>query len=147
VTSFVISEASGWLIAALAAVTVFLPYMLRGRRFAPQGWGVGYLQRLTPHYWIGYSIAGLSLLHASFAMAGPMPAGSPFQVGLWVGAGGMLLAFGQVLFGLRLRELRGTGRLRLRRCHFAIMAALALVGALHVLLNGALVRALTGAPV
>jgi len=58
----------------------------------------------------------------------------------------MLFAFGQVLLGLRLRRLRGTGRVRLRRYHLAVMAALVAVGAPHAVLNGALVRALAGVP-
>lgn len=145
-TSFLLSEASGWLIAVFAIITIPLPYLVRGRRLAPEGWGLRYLQRLTPHYWIGYTIAGLSVLHATFAMSGPMPSGNAYLTGLWIAAGGMLLAFGQVSLGLRLRSLRGTGRLRLRRWHLAAMAGLAVVGALHVWLNGPLVHAAAGLP-
>jgi hypothetical protein len=145
-TSFLLSEASGWLIVVLALFTIAIPYLVRGRRLAPEGWGVGYLQRLAPHYWIGYTIAGLSALHATFAMSAPIPNGSGFQIGLWFAAGAMLLAFGQVSLGIRLRSLRGTGRLRLRRWHFAGMAGLAVVGGLHVWLNGALVHAFSGLP-
>ena len=139
---FVLSEASGWLIAVLAVITIVLPYLLRGRRLAPEGWSLGYLQRMTPHYWIGYTIAGLSLLHASFAMSAPMPSGGTAVTGIWVGTGGMLLIFGQLMLGMRLRELRGTGRLQLRRWHFATVIALALVGALHVGLNGPVVQSI-----
>jgi hypothetical protein len=145
-TSFLLSEASGWLIVALTVITISLPYLVRGRRLAPEGWGLGYLQRLTPHYWIGYTIAGLSVLHATFAMSGPMPDGDAYRTGLWIAAGGLLLAFGQVSLGLRLRSLRGIERLRFRRRHFVTMAALAVVGALHVWLNGALVHAISGLP-
>jgi hypothetical protein len=122
VTSFVLSEASGWLIVVLAAITVPLPYLVRGRRLAPQGWGLGYLQRLGPHYWIGYTIAGLTVLHATFAMSGPIRGGGAYLTGLWIATAGLLLAFGQVGLGMRLRELRGTGRLRLRRWHLGMMA-------------------------
>ena len=143
-TSVLLNEASGWLIVALAVITISLPYLVRGRRLAPEGWGLGYLQRLTPHYWIGYTIAGLSALHATAAMSGPMPGGGAYGTGLWIASGGMLLAFGQVSLGVRLRSRRGMGRLRLRRWHFATMAALAVVGALHVWLNGALLHAVSG---
>ena len=145
-TSFLLSEASGWLIVVLAGITVTLPYLVRGRRLAPEGWGVGYLQRLTPHYWIGYTIAGLSVLHATLAMSGPILGGNAYLTGIWIGTAGMLLGFGQVSLGVRLRSLRGEGRLRLRRWHFAAMAALAIVGGLHVWLNGALVHAVTRLP-
>ncbi len=141
-TSFVLSEVSGWLIAVLAVITVSLPYLLRGRRLAPQGWGVGYIQRLIPHYWIGYTIAGLSLLHAGFAMSGPIAPAAGYQLGIWIATGGMLLSFGQVSLGLQLRKLRGEKRLQLRRVHFAVMAGLFAVGALHLALNGALVQGL-----
>jgi hypothetical protein len=147
VTSIVLSEATGWLIAVLATFTVALPYLVRGRRLAPHGWGPGYLQRLRPHYWIGYTIAGLSLLHATFAMSGPMPGGSAYLTGIWIATGGMLLAFGQVGLGLRLRELRGAGRLRLHLWHFGAMAGLVVVGALHLWLNGPLVHAIVGQPI
>ena len=83
-TSFVLSEVSGWLIAVLAVITVSLPYLLRGRRLAPQGCGFGYLQRLTPHYWIGYTIAGLSSPHAEFAMSGAISAAAGYQIGVWI---------------------------------------------------------------
>jgi len=63
----------------LALFTITTPYLVRGRRLAPEGWDVGYLQRLIPHYWIGYTIAGLSALHATFAMSGSMPNSIGFQ--------------------------------------------------------------------
>ncbi len=102
---------------------------------------MSYLQRLTPHYWVGYTIAGLSLLHAGFAMSAPMPPQGSFGTGIWIATGGMLLVFGQVTLGLRLRELRGSGRLRLRRWHVAVVIGLAAIGALHLWLNGPLVQA------
>lgn len=145
-TSFLVSEASGWLIVVLTAATITLPYIVRGRRLAPEGWGLGYLQRLIPHYWVGYTIAGVSALHATFAMSGPLQVGSTYATGLWIAAGAMLLVFGQVSLGVRLRNLRGQGRLRLRRWHFVGMVAMAATGALHLWLNGPLVHAISGMP-
>jgi hypothetical protein len=145
VTSFLLSEATGWVIAVLVPMTIAIPYAVRGRRLAPEGWGIGYLQRMVPHYWIGYTIAGASVVHVGFAMAGPLPAGGAYQAGLWIATGGALLVFGQVLLGVRLRERRGPGRLRLRRAHFAVMAGLVSAGALHLLLNGAVLQSLLSA--
>jgi hypothetical protein len=136
------AEATGWVIAALVLMTIAIPYAVRGRRLAPEGWGVGYLRRLAPHYWIGYTIAGVSVVHAGLAMSGPVPPGSSYQTGIWIGTGGMLLSFGQVMLGRRLRTLRGRGRLRLRRVHFLVMGGLLTTGALHLWLNGAVVQSL-----
>ena len=142
----ILGEASGWLIVVLAAATIPLPYLLRGRLLAPAGWGgIGYLERLRPHYWIGYTIAGLGVIHAGLAMSAPLFFGSAgFNAGLWIGTGAMLLAIGQASVGHRMRALRGQERLRLRRLHFRLMMLLVGLGALHIVLNGAVIRLALG---
>jgi hypothetical protein len=110
VTAFVLGEASGWLIAALLAVNVALPYLMRGRRLAPAGWSLPYLERMRPHYWIGITIAGLGLVHAGFAMSGPLSRGPSYGAGLWIATGAMFVAAGQAMIGMRLRSLRGPER-------------------------------------
>jgi hypothetical protein len=134
----VLAESSGWAIALLTGVTIALPYVLRRR---PE-----YLARLRPHYWIGFTLAGLSLLHAGLAMSStPTPGGGDWAAGIWVATGAMLLVFGQVALGAGLRTLHGEARRQRRRLHFAVMALLVAGGLAHVVLNGALARSLIAA--
>jgi hypothetical protein len=139
--TFALAEASGWVMAGLTVLTVALPYLVRRGR--PPA---AYLARLRPHYWIGFTIAGLSLLHAGLAMSsGAAPGGADWAVGIWVATGALLLVFGQVSLGLGLRSTPGLGdaeRLRRRRLHLLVMVALVAGGLVHVVLNGPLVRSL-----
>ena len=130
-----VGAASGWAVAALAAVNTSLPYLLRGRRLAATGWTMPYLERMRPHYWIGVTVAGLSFVHAGLAMSGPMRSGGPYTTGLWIATGGLFLVAGQAMVGMRLRTLRGQERLRLRKTHFRLMCALVVLGAVHIVLN------------
>ena len=102
-----------------------------------------YLERMRPHYWIGVTLAGLTLLHAGVAMSGPIRLGGPDVAGLWIATGGMLLVLGQAFVGMRLRSLRGAERLRLRKTHFRFMVGIVLTGLLHIVLNGILPQGLT----
>lgn len=137
--TYALAESSGWAIAALTGVTVALPYVLRrGARPA-----AAYLVRLRPHYWIGFTLAGLSLLHAGLAMSStPTPGGADWAAGIWVATGAMLLVFGQVSIGWGLRTVRGAERRRRRRLHFLTMTALVAAGLVHVVLNGPVTRSL-----
>jgi hypothetical protein len=140
-TTLALAESSGWLIALLTGVTVALPYLLRRGRTP-----AAYLVRLRPHHWIGFTLAGLSLLHAGLAMsAGASPGGADWAVGIWVATGALLLVFGQVSLGLGLRGtpgLSGIERRRRRRLHLLTMLLLVAGGLTHVVLNGPLVRSL-----
>jgi hypothetical protein len=136
---YLLTEASGWVIAALTVVTITLPYVLRRRL----KWAGPYLERLQPHYWIGFTIAGLSLIHAGLAMSsGPIPSSVNWSVGIWVATGAMLLVFPQVSLGMGLRRPATPERKRRRRLHLLTMALLVCAGAAHLLLNGPVVRGL-----
>lgn len=135
-----IAAASGWVVAALTVVNVSLPYLLRGRLLAANGWSLPYLERMRPHYWIGVTVAGLTLLHAGLAMSAPLRTEAPYTAGLWIATGGLLLVIGQASVGMRLRTLRGAERLRLRRTHFRLMVGLVIVGLIHIALNGSFLR-------
>ena len=126
---------TGWAVAGLTAVNVSLPYLLRGGRWAALGWSVPYLERMRPHYWIGVTVAGLTLVHAGIAMSGPVRWGGLYVTGLWLATGGLFLVGGQAMVGMRLRTLRGAERQRLRATHFRIMLGLVAVGAAHIVLD------------
>ncbi|HEX2646496.1 MAG TPA: hypothetical protein VHO95_04655 [Candidatus Dormibacteraeota bacterium] len=131
----VLGAVSGWMIVALVATNISLPYLLRGRLLAANGWNVPYLERIRPHYWIGVTVAGLSLVHAGLAMSMAVRFDPLSTAGLWVGTGGMLIAFAQAMVGMRMRTLRGAERVRLRRLHFRFMLALVATGVIHIVLN------------
>ena len=131
-----LTQTSGWVIVGLTAVTITLPFLLRSRL----RWAGPYLERLQPHYWIGFTIAGLSLIHAGLAMSsGPIPSSVNWSVGIWIATGAMLLVFPQVSLGMGLRRPGGADRKRRRRLHLLTMVALVGAGAAHLVLNGGLV--------
>lgn len=136
---------SGWVVAGLLPLQVALPYLLRGRLLVANGRTIPYLERLRPHYWIGVTIAGLTLVHAGLAMSDVLPTGGTYVAGLWIATGGMFLAGGQVYIGMKMRSLRGTARIRLRKTHFRVMLALIAAGVLHIAMNGAMLRAIFSA--
>jgi hypothetical protein len=125
--SLLVSELTGWLVAALTATTVFIALFAR--------------RRLRQHFWIGYAIGGLSFLHASFSMGGLAVAGSAALTGVLIATVGMFLSWGQALLGSRLRELRGKVRAVVRRVHLATATLLVGLGVIHLVLNGPMVRA------
>ena len=134
----VFGAATGWVLVALTVINLSLPYLLRGRLLAANGWTVPYLERMRPHYWIGSTIAGLTLLHAGVVMSGPLRSGGAYAAGLWIATGGLLLVLGQASIGMRLRTLRGAERLKLRKTHFRFMLAIGGTGVIHIVLNGLL---------
>jgi hypothetical protein len=126
VDSLFVSELTGWLVAALTATTVFIALFAR--------------RRLRQHFWIGYAIGGLSLVHASFSMGGLTAAGTAALTGVLVATVGMFVSWGQTLLGSRLRLLRGRVRVAVRRFHLASATLLVALGVVHLLLNGPVVR-------
>ena len=126
--SLFVSELTGWLVAALTATTICVG--LFARRWLGQ------------HFWIGYAIGGLSFVHASFSMGGLAVAGWAALTGVLIATVGMFASWGQALLGSRLRVLGGRRRVVVRRFHLATATLLVLVGVVHVLLNGPVVRAL-----
>jgi hypothetical protein len=128
VDSLLVSELTGWLVAALTATTVFI--------------GLFAHRLLQQHFWIGYAIGGLAFVHASFSMGGLAVGGSAALIGVLVATVGMFASWGQALLGTRLRVLRGRVRAVARRVHLATATLLIGLGLVHVLLNGPLVRSL-----
>jgi cytochrome b561 len=141
--------ASGWLLVALLSVTIALPYRLRRRR--PRPWRSpappaplmpavlpapprrAQQGRLRFHYWLGYAIAALALVHGMASMTRGI-AGRAHPAGLKLASVALLVAFWQVGLGLWLRGKSGR-RAAGRRLHFWVMAALVALVVLHVALD------------
>lgn len=151
--------ASGWLLVALLAVTIVLPYRLRRRRSQPrrppappvrQGSpaparpaGLAGRVKLRLHYWLGYAIAALALVHGLASMTRGI-AGRAHPAGLKLASVALLVAFCQVGIGLWLRGKSGR-RAAVRRIHFWVMAALVALVVLHVALDSWLLGTFHGA--
>jgi hypothetical protein len=119
-------------VAVFALGTVALPSLARS------GFGteaVSRLQWLRAHYWVGYTIAAFSALHAVLAMTGPLGSSRAYAAGLWIGMGGLALALGQVALGRQLRASRGVARARMRALHVLVLVALVATGGLHIWLE------------
>ena len=104
-------------------------YLLR--RTAP---GATLPQRLWPHYWIGYLLPILTLIHAWLPMRNGNMNGLN-MTGLWLATIAMLLLIWQVGVGVTLRYFGGSQSRMLQTTHFWSMTVLATLIVGHVMLN------------
>jgi hypothetical protein len=143
---FSVASASGWLLVALTATTVALPFVFRlgaiGRALGlAAAKSVPFLRRMRPHYWLGYAIAGITLFHAVLSM-GTATSGHVNVLGLYLATLALGLVFVQIALGRALRQPAVAGRRALRRAHLWSMLALIALGASHVALNSPAVQGL-----
>lgn len=130
---------TGWLAVIAIALGGLLPYLLR-RTVISCATGLDlvsgrpYLARMWPHYWIGYTVAGVSTMHASLPM---MKAPMRFDPeGLWLATVALAMLWLQVWTGLLLREpMAPRTRVALRRFHFWTIFLTVTLIALHIRIN------------
>ncbi|HLX07661.1 MAG TPA: hypothetical protein VKY89_07335 [Thermoanaerobaculia bacterium] len=90
------------------------------------------------HYWLGYAIAALALVHGMASMTRGI-AGRAHPLGLQLASLALLAALGEVAIGLQLRRQRTPwSRAAVRRVHFWVMALLVALVAAHVALDSRL---------
>lgn len=130
-TAIVWTSMSGWVLIVLLITTIVYPFLLR------RGW-LGsvqpFLRRMRLHFWLGYSIACIGLLHAWI----PMSAGFANRVdalGLNLAAGAWLLVLFQVGLGWFLSQPKLGSRRLVRRWHFWVMVGLMVLVIGHIVLN------------
>lgn len=137
--NYFVTALSGWMATIGIALGTLLPYLLR-RTVLSKRLGLDlvnnhpYLRRMWPHYWVGYSVAGLSTVHAWL----PMSAGHvrTSATGLWMATVALGLVWLQLSIGLTLRRsLPPSDRKALRFWHFWGMFTIAGLVALHVRIN------------
>jgi hypothetical protein len=129
---------SGWIQIPLFTVLVPLPYLLRGNTFRTAGVRARpFLARMRPHYWIGFAVAALTLLHAAVPMSSGALRGANLM-GLDLASVALLLVFVQVFLGVSLRNPRLPNRRVVRRWHFWVMVGIAVLGLAHIGLNSTL---------
>ncbi len=139
-STLIATAISGWALVLAVATTIALPYLLR-RRTPATAQRRPVLERLRPHYWLGYTIAGIALIHASV----PMAAGWGMRAngtGLYLATGALFLVILQVFWGLLLREPSVRDRRAVRRRHFWGMVGLVALALGHIALNSALLHRL-----
>ncbi|HYW65957.1 MAG TPA: hypothetical protein VFB10_04570 [Candidatus Dormibacteraeota bacterium] len=135
----------GWISTALLAAVIAIPYLhgalMRGRRRADNSPAPSPLMPLWPHYWLALALAALSSWHAWPGLrAGHI---SPSLTnGLWLATIALVLLLLQLAVGAVLHH-RGPGPSSVvRRIHFVLMAAIALLVVAHVWLNSRFLRSL-----
>jgi cytochrome b561 len=118
-------DGAAWLAVALFPSTAVAGWVLR--RFASGA----IVERLRPHFWLGYGVLALGGLHGMMAM-GRM--GALSSANLWVATLALCGLGFQVFVGLNL-QAPGAYRMLLRRWHIALTCIVATLIAGHVLLT------------
>jgi len=127
--AYFVGSMAGRLATVLCAILIALPYGLRRRRAGSSF----YVRRLWPHFWTGYAVAALTVVHAGLVM-GAMGRANGF--GIWASTVAFFLMVLEIVVGLSLREEQTLARKALRRLHFWVMTGFVASLGVHLLLNG-----------
>jgi hypothetical protein len=133
-----VTSATGWILMALLIVTIIYPFLLRSGLLGPVQ---PFLKRMRFHYWLGYSIAGIMLVHLWIPMSAGL-AGKVNAAGLYLATVAMFLIFVQVSLGRRLSWPKLSARRVVRRWHFWVMVGIVVFVLGHIALNSATVQML-----
>jgi hypothetical protein len=136
------SGISGWILALLLPLTIALPFLLRRVKPGVSG-RYPLVQRLWPHYWLGYAIVALAVIHAWIA-TGTGLALRANTTGVYLATGALFLVFAQVFLGLLLRVPSLRRRTEVQRRHFWVMVGIVTLTLGHIALNSVLVHRLIG---
>jgi hypothetical protein len=136
--AYSITSATGWLLMVLLLATVVYPFLLRSGLLGPVQ---PFLRRMRLHYWLGYSIAAIVLVHLWISMSARL-AGRVNATGLYLGTVALILIFVQVSLGRRLSWPKLSARRMLRRWHFWVMIGLVLFVLGHVALDSGTLQVL-----
>ena len=131
---------TGWVGVVFIGVEVVLPYLYRRSWFSTwlhvdRFFKQSYLARMWPHYWIGYFLLVLSLLHSALPMR---PGGIRGQnaAGLWLATAGFVALVLQTVLGLFLQDTQLRERRIMRSWHYWLMFLVIVTVSVHVWLNG-----------
>ncbi len=133
-----ITSVSGWVMLVLLIITVIYPFLLRLGVLGPVQ---PFLKRMRFHYWLGYIIATLVVIHAWISMSDRMARGVS-ETGLYLGTLALLLVFTQVLLGRRLSWPKLSVRPILRRWHFWVMIGIVMLASAHIVLDSQMLKML-----
>ena len=138
--SYAITSATGWVMVVLLVATILYPFLLRSGILGPVQ---PFLKRMRFHYWLGYSIAGIVLIHVWVPMIAGL-AGRTNALGLDLATVALFLIFGQVMLGRQLRWPKLSMRRVVRRWHFWVMIGIVVFALGHVALNSGTIQSLIG---
>jgi hypothetical protein len=146
VQSFIFTSLSGWSLVVLTGISVSLALAFRRQLRDPKfrlRWEKGriFLKRMRPHYWLGYAIAGITLVHAALALSSGWAKGANI-LGLMLAGLGMFLVFAQILLGRTLRRPHTPNRRQLRGLHLVLMFIIVTLGVGHILLDSSTLHSL-----
>ena len=128
---YIVTSITGWLMMILLAVTILYPFLLRRGILGPVQ---PFLKRMRFHYWLGYSIATIVLIHALLPMSTGLAKGAD-AVGLDLATVALLLTFAQVFLGRQLSWPKQPIRRVMRRWHFWVMIGIVAFVLGHIALN------------
>jgi hypothetical protein len=136
--AYTITSATGWVLIVLLIATIIYPFLLRNGLLGPVQ---PFLKRMRLHYWLGYSIAVIVLVHLLIPMTAAL-AGRVNPVGLYLATIALILIFVQVSLGRRLSWPKLPIRRVVRRWHFGVMVGIVVFVLGHIALNSGTVQML-----
>ena len=128
---YIVTSITGWLMMILLVITILYPFLLRGGVLGPVQ---PFLKRMRFHYWLGYSIAAVVLVHALLPMSAGLAKGAD-AVGLDLATVALLLTFVQVFLGRQLSWPKLFRRRVVRGWHFWVMIGIVVFILGHIALN------------
>jgi hypothetical protein len=134
---YFIGSITGRVATVLCGLVIALPYLLRRNRLS-RGLGLAqehaapYLRRLWPHFWAGYLILALSMVHAG-SVSGAMGRANP--AGIWAATIALCLLLLEIVLGLSLKDEGIARRRPWRRLHFWTMVGFTGALGLHLYFN------------
>ena len=124
----------------LLVATIIYPFLLHSGILGPVQ---PFLRRMRFHYWLGYSIAGIVIIHFWVPMSAGL-AGRTNALGLDLATVALFLIFRQVMLGRQLRWPKLSKRRVVRRWHFWVMIGIVAFVLGHVALNSGTIQSLIG---
>ena len=137
-SAYFITSVTGWILMALLLATIVYPFLLRSGLLGPVQ---PFLKRMRFHYWLGYSIAVIVLVHLWIPMSARL-AGSVNAAGLYLATVALILIYVQVTLGRRLRQPKLAMRNIVRRWHFWTMMGIVTFVLGHIALNSTTIQKL-----
>jgi hypothetical protein len=128
------TRATGWIVCAMLAGSVWLVY--QRRRNAQAVWS-----SLWPHFVAGWAAVLLTYAHLDVSMRARLAGRTPGWA-LWLASIGFVLLLVQVFAGHRLRRQAGQASVAALQAHRRIMLAASAIIVVHLLVNSSSLHAL-----
>lgn len=137
-SAYAITSVTGWILLGLLFATAVYPFLLRSGLLGPVQ---PFFKRMRLHYWFGYSIAIIVLVHLWIPMSAQL-AGKVNATGLYLATIALILIYVQVSLGRLLKQPKLAARRIVRRWHFWIMTGIVTFVIGHIVLNSPTIQML-----